>query len=467
MSRYGGVSTGVFWSIIESCGAQIISFIVNIYMVRALLPEDFGLVVSGTMLLVIGTVFSNSGFGAALIRKVENDEDEHTSVFYFSLISSIIFYFFLWSISPFFESIIGSNELQSIMSILGLVLVFNSVSIISRVKLTKNLDFKIITQCTLIATFFSAILSIVALNLGYGYWSLIIQLVSTSIVSNVLLIIHCPWKPRKNFNFDKFIGLVPFSVNLIFTALVDAMYNNILTFTIAKRFSAHELGLYNQANKLTNTPIVSLTLAIQKATFPALAKVEDGNKVGYYLKLIEICSLLCFPLMFGLSIVAEPIVNLLFGSEWSDISVYMSILSIGMVLYPIQAFAFNLLSVLGHSDYILKLEVTKKVISIILILWASKFGVIVVCFISSLMIYVSVFLNLLVIRKVTSIDMKNQLNPLAKWWVINASIAIFIYNIIGFFEANGMKLFISILVYTLLYAPFLLKFYNKGCNKDG
>ncbi len=85
--------------------------------------------------------------------------------------------------------------------------------------------------------------------------------------------------------------------------------------------------------------------------------------------------LITFVLMLGLVAVAEPLVISLIGEKWRSAIIYIQLLSIVGMLYPLHTLNLNMLQLLGRTDLFLKLEIIKKLISIPIIIVGVIFGV--------------------------------------------------------------------------------------------
>ena len=84
--------SGIIWKFLERFCAQGVSFIVSIILARILVPEDFGNVAMIFIFIALADVFINSGFATALIQKKDADDLDYSTMFYSSLISSILIY---------------------------------------------------------------------------------------------------------------------------------------------------------------------------------------------------------------------------------------------------------------------------------------------------------------------------------------------------------------------------------------
>ena len=85
---------GMFWSLTENLSRQGLHFVIGIVLARLLSPSDYGLIGMCAILIALGNSFVDGGFGVALIRKKDCNEDDFNTVFYYNIIVSIIFYSF-------------------------------------------------------------------------------------------------------------------------------------------------------------------------------------------------------------------------------------------------------------------------------------------------------------------------------------------------------------------------------------
>ena len=83
--------------------------------------------------------------------------------------------------------------------------------------------------------------------------------------------------------------------------------------------------------------------------------------------------------MMGLSALAKPVIVLLLGEKWLPSVVLLQILCFGLMLDPICNINLNLLYVKGRSDLVLRLEIVKKSIAILILAISSFGGVVWMC----------------------------------------------------------------------------------------
>lgn len=369
---------GLFWSAIDSIAGQGILFIVGIILARLLSPREFGLVGMITVFIAISESFINSGFNSALIRKKDCTNIDYSTVFYFNLISGLAFFVILFfsagSISRFFKE----PELQSIIQVLGLVLIIDSLTIIQRTILNKRIDFKLQTRISVIAAIGAGSLAIFMAFNNYGVWSLVALRLSQQFITSLLLWIWNKWKPIAVFSLSSFKELFGFGSKLLASGLIETIYRNVYFLIIGKYFSANDLGYYTRADNFKNLPSQNLNGIISRVSYPVLASIQDDIErlKIYYKKLIRSTMFITFILMLGMAAVAEPMIITLIGEKWRPSIIYLQMLCFIGMTYPLHALNLNMLQVLGRSDLFLKLEVLKKALAIpvivIGIIWGIK-----------------------------------------------------------------------------------------------
>ena len=91
--------------------------------------------------------------------------------------------------------------------------------------------------------------------------------------------------------------MAPYSMRLLATDLIAAVYNNIAQLIIGKTYSATALGYFSQAQKLKDLPVTSTVQSVQNVTFPALAELEgDRRKFDEsYRQILMITAFVMFP----------------------------------------------------------------------------------------------------------------------------------------------------------------------------
>ncbi|WP_261383404.1 lipopolysaccharide biosynthesis protein [Vibrio sp. T20] len=405
------IKSGFIWSAFDSLGTQAIGLVINLTLGNILGPSVFGLVAMLTIFTAIANVFVNGGFSQALIRKLDRSETDYATTFYFSLAVSIVCYFILYFLATYIAEFYQQPQLELLTKVIALVIVINTFSIISRVKLSVNLDFKTQAKCNLFSLVISGSLALWLAFNGYGVWALVVHQLTLALVNVLMLNLSVPWWPKNTFSKASFQELFGFGSKLLLSGLLDTIYKNIYGLIIGKQFSATQLGLFNQADKLSSLPAMTLTGIIQKVTYPLLSNMQNDTKRldKSYLVTLQFAAFIIFPVMLGISIIAVPLIDVLLGQEWKGSAEYISIISIAFALYPIHAINLNMLQVKGRSDLFLKLEIIKKINLTIMLFITVPISIKAMCIGMVITSFLALLINTYYTGKLSSLTVAKQL----------------------------------------------------------
>ena len=123
---------GILWSSFERFSVQGVQFFIMIIMARLLTPEDYGLIGMLTIFLAVAQSLIDSGFSQALIRKQDRTEIDNSTVFYFNIAISLFLYILFFILAPYVADFYNIPELTSIMRVVSLGVVINSLAVVQR-----------------------------------------------------------------------------------------------------------------------------------------------------------------------------------------------------------------------------------------------------------------------------------------------------------------------------------------------
>ena len=142
----------MLWSGIGKFGTLTLNFLSNLVLARLLLPSDYGAVGMLHVFIALSSVFVNAGFGSALIQKKNPTHIDYTSVFYWNLAASVVFYAALYFSGPAIARFYNMPELCKILRVQSLGLIVVSFAHVQSNQLQKQLRFRELSMRTIIAT---------------------------------------------------------------------------------------------------------------------------------------------------------------------------------------------------------------------------------------------------------------------------------------------------------------------------
>lgn len=406
---------GVIWSFIERFSVQGVVFVIELIIARLIGPDNFGLIAQLAIFMAISQVFIDGGFSSALIQRKEHTDADFSTVFYINLGISILIYIGLFFAAPYIAAFYNEPILDPITKVYSLNLVINSLVAVNRTKLTINVDFK--TQSKI--SFYSAVLSgVVGLSLafmGYGVWSIVIQALVLAAFNVLFSFYYVRWIPTVGFSTKSFKSLFAFGSKLLMANIISAAYSKAYDVVIGKKYDANSLGLYSRADKFNQFASSNISGVLQRVSFPVLSSIQDDDDRlrRAYRKYMQISAFVVFPLILGMCGIARPMIETLLGQQWIKCAPMIQILAFAYLWDCVVMVNLNLIYVKGHSDYVLKLEVIKKIIAFSILVVTLFFDITVICWGRVVYSIIAFYLNTYYTKKLLNYGFFTQIKELA------------------------------------------------------
>ncbi len=357
------------WTAAEKVGGVLFRFAAGLILPWFIMPDEYALIAILVVFTSVCSVFVDSGFSAAIIRKKEVEDGDYSSVFVFNMGVSIILYAALTLLTPVIAGYYDAPALRSLGPVMFLLLPVNSVSIIQTTILKRRLDFKSLTKYTLWADLAACLAAIGAALLGCGVWSLVVMRLAAPLVRGAILWANSPWRPDGSVSMRPLRSMFGYSSRLFLSDLANSVYGNISELFIGKIYSGNQLGYYDQAKKWEDTPANALVGTIQGVAFPAFSQLQDDRaRMGLAAHgIVVTMNFIIFPVMIGLIAVSADIFATLLPEEWLPAMPYFRVLSISGLFVPLSVVSYNIMKVCSDGRTIFRLEIVKKAIATIVL----------------------------------------------------------------------------------------------------
>lgn len=342
---------GWFWTGGEQFIQRGLSMLVSLVLARILGPEVFGLIASVAIFINIAQQLINGGISQRVIQKKNAIEDDYLALFWSNLVASLGATAVLAVLSFPVASYFSEPELMPIMIGLAVVLFITNAGRVQEAKLTRQLAFKKLALIQTAATFGGCIVGLVMVFSGYGVWALIGQQLMVAGLRWIMLIIFCPWMPRRLPAFHSVRDLYAFGLPVVTSQCLRSFADQASSVMIAKYFSMGDLGFFNRGSLIPQNLGFSLQLILSRTTFPALSKVHGDPKAlaRLYTHFLKLSGGMASIIMTGLYMCATDVVVILLGDEWIQSVWYMRVSGIAYAIFIIYGCNLDLLKSIGRT----------------------------------------------------------------------------------------------------------------------
>ncbi|MEA5005233.1 MAG: lipopolysaccharide biosynthesis protein [Rikenellaceae bacterium] len=458
---------GIIWSSIEKFSVQFVQFFISVIIARILSPNEFGLIAIVLAIINIFSVVNETGFGAALMQKLDRDDLDFSTVFILNVILGLLLYLIVFIVSPYIAIFFKQPQLQILIRTLGIILIINSFSVVQRTILIINVDFKSQAKASFPSNIISGIIAIIFAKAYCNAWALVIQVIISNLINTSLIWFFSKWRPHLNFSVVRIKPFFHFAYKLILARLIHTIFTQIYSIVIGRYFSTAQLGFFNRAKSIESLTSNNITAIIQRVSTPLLCEVQSDKKAlgNMMIKFIVSSALIIYPLLFGLFTLANPLINILLTDKWAPaVPILRWLCPVGL-LFVINTFNLNIFNATGKTGLALKNEIIKKIVCLIIIVVSIPFGfkaIIISQLITSL---VELIINSYFTNKQIGINLFQQLWSLKGVFLASLIMALIVFLVTSIISSNILKLLIGSILGLSVYAC-ICWFFNVSFFKE-
>lgn len=449
------------WAVIQTLGRQGTSFFIFLVLSRLLGPKDFGLLGMAISLIGFVTAFSELGFSAAIIQRKDIEEKHLSTTFFVNVVLGLLLSIVGIGMSIPAAVFFKTPEVRPVIAVLSLSFLVNSLSLTQMAIAQRELQFKKLAIRDLSASIIGGIAGITAALLGYGVWSLVVQMLLTGIVSSVLLWQFSAWRPSIRFaSLEGIKELWPYSSKIFYFNMFRYFAQNTDKLLIGYFLGSIALGLYTFTFKLVVFPINTFVGAVGSYLFPKYSRIQEdvaGIKASY-LEINGLLGVIVAPTLFLIIMSSSFIIPLLFGEKWDAALPLFPIMAIVAFLQTIISPVGNLLKATNRPDWMLNWSFFITMLAALSMVTGVKYGIEgVACGLTAAYL-IGFAINMWILDKVISLKCSDVINVYA-----NKLIPIIIVASVVFIEIIKKKASLTtntIVLLTIITSLYLLAFYR-------
>jgi PST family polysaccharide transporter len=258
---------------------------------------------------------------------------------------------------------------------------------------------------------------------GMGVWSLVGQTLCQSVVITTLVWIASTWRPRRKLDLIEVRSVASYSLNLSGFNILNYFVRNSDNILIGRFLGSTALGYYSLAYRLMLYPLQSVSRVAGRVLFPAFARIQD-NSARFrqaYLRVCVAISVITFPMMLGLLVVARPFVVVVFGPAWMPVATLLMILAPVGMAQSIATIVGHIYTAKGRTDWMFRWGVLSGVVTVCFFIAGLRWGVVGVAVAYAVRTLILVLPNHAIPFKLIELPVRDLATAL--WPTLKASLA--------------------------------------------
>lgn len=451
-SLRNSVLGGFFWKFCERFLNQGITFVTSLVLARLLAPEDYGIIAIVMVFINLASVFINNGFSSALIQKKDADDRDFSTMFFCSLGCAAVLYAVLFLAAPLVASIYKNPDLKLILRVFALNIPLSVCQSIQLAYISRHMLFRKTFINSAINAIICGIVGIGLALAGFGVWALVFQSLIGTIANTIVCFFLIPWRPTLQFSKKSAKGMIGYGSRILAAELSATFFAEVRSLVIGAVYSSADLAYYNKGQQIPHLITNNLTGIMGSVMFPTVANYSDDlHQVKMMTKRgLRVLVYVLVPCMFGLAAVMEPLVILLFTEKWAQTIPFGQILSIDTCIAIFESYFLQIMKAIGRSDVVLKLEIKKKPIYMLLLIIGVNINVSALAVAMLLFDIYALALDMRYIKKYVPYGIGEQLQDILPALLLGIVMAVVVY-LIPSFSSLLLTLAVKILAGAAVY----------------
>ena len=367
----------IAWGAINNGTTQVLNLIFGIVLARNLSEADYGIVALITIFTTLAGCLQSAGFSQALANLKPPTFRDYNAVCCFNILAGFSMYAILFLCAPLIAFFFKQPLLTDVSRLAFLAIPLSALGIVPNAKLWIELRNRELAIAAIVSLLLSGSTGMWLAFHDYGYWSLVWQQIIFIGSSTLIKYGFTRWMPKLPVDFTPIKQMFGFSSKLLLTNILTVVSQNVQTFIFGKLLPINTVGQFSQANKWNTMGHSFISNTMAQVAQPVLTNAdnEEGRQERVFRKMLRFTSLICFPLMFGLALVAHEFIIVTIGMKWEPSVILLQLLCIGGAFIPLQTLYQNLIISRGRSDSYLRLVALQIVLQIVLTLSLASLGI--------------------------------------------------------------------------------------------
>ena len=361
----------------EQYSRLAIQFALIIVVSRLLTPAEVGVSVIGTgfMAIVLGLrEFATSDF---LIQRQEVMPDDIRASFTVVFLLTALITAVIFALSPWFGTFYGEEKLARFLRIAAVAGLIEAISLPIRGLLRRDMAFGKLAFINTAAATATAATTILLALAGFSFMSFAWAMVAAAGVTTILSFYCRPDLSILRPTFRSWRGVLAFGGYNGASFVINQTYEALPQLVLGHLLPHSAVGLYNRAQLVSDIPSRTILASVFSVAFPALAAVvREGRSLKEpYLRALGHITVLYWPALLLLALLAHPVVVLVLGQQWLAAIPLLQVMAVAcLAWFPVMLTSPMLLATGANRERTLA-DLLGRVVSALVLCSAAWFGI--------------------------------------------------------------------------------------------
>lgn len=349
MTRSVSVSKGAVLAVGMRWTDRLIGLVSTVILARLLVPQDFGIIAMGSLVIGLIDALLDMGVNVALIQNQNATQEDYNAAWTLRLIQSAVAASLVLAAAEPAAAYFRDPRVASVIQLLSLALILSGIENIGIVSFQKKREFGVEFRFLFLKRISAFVITIVAAWFLRSYWALVIGTLSARVVGVCLSYGMHSMRPR--LSFARMKPMLSFSSWNLLRGMAGFLNENLHRIVVGGRESTAVMGMYSLGSDIAALPSTELLAPLSRVLFPTFVALRhDPAKLKRaFLVALGIQALVGIAAGTGLVLVADEAVRVLLGAKWIAAVPFVQIIGVVNVIIAIGISGGYLLLALGRA----------------------------------------------------------------------------------------------------------------------
>jgi PST family polysaccharide transporter len=319
---------GLRWAVVSRPIVELLSMASMVVLARLVAPADFGRFAIALIVVDLGSITAQ-GVGVALVQQKTVTREHLQAGLCLSLLSALVLVGLIVAGAKLIVEPVYGNRTADLVMLMAPLAILTAANDVPMAILQRSLDFRRLSTVQVIMTVVTVATSVTLAVAGMNGAALALGAVAgTAVVTPLLWVWTRPPRPRLRRAAAR--ELLSYGGPASLAAVGWAGFRNCDYAIIGARLGPRQAGLYYRAYTVAIEYQKKISAQVAALGFPLLSRagtVDDQRMLRG--RIVRIETLVLFPALTLLAIVAPVLIPWFFGARWTSAVVPTQILAIG------------------------------------------------------------------------------------------------------------------------------------------
>lgn len=319
-------------------GTQVISLVIFTVLARWVTPREFGVISTCYAFIFSLKTLLIDNISFVTTRKKNPTDLDYSTTFWLTFALSLFLSAVLFASAGTIEAVMDVPDLAHVTHAMAWILLFIGLSRTHEQRLARTFQYRSLVIRSLGGGLIGGAVGLPVAMAGHGLEALVVQQITTSVSSLVLLWLASSWRPAFGLSRETVRETWHFMLTAMPTSATNVLVQNTDTLLVAYAFGPVAVGYYSIAKRLRMALHTAFGTPFNSVGYSVLAEAQDdpARLKSSLDGMLSSIMVVCTPAFVGAAALSSDLIVTAFGPRWAEAAPVFSDLAIAGLFVVVQ-----------------------------------------------------------------------------------------------------------------------------------